>query len=234
MDLHGQALLDYFEGDRDATIVLHRNDGFVYPPLPARDWFYEDGFPEIDRAGLELCKGTVLDVGAGSGSHSLALQNRGLDVVSLEPSSPAVEVMVRRGVRHPVRGSILDPIAGTFETVLLLGSIGVVENLDGLDNFFRHLKAFLAPGGRLITDSVDPRNNDDPVYVAYRRAKVAQGRYEGERTLRFEYKGRFSDWFEWMHVAFEPLAEHAARAEFTCEHIVSEGRRFLCQLEPLG
>lgn len=32
MDVHGQALLDYFNGETDKSVLLHRNDGFTYPP----------------------------------------------------------------------------------------------------------------------------------------------------------------------------------------------------------
>lgn len=234
MELHGQALLDYFQGDRDATVLLHRDDGYTYPPLPARHWFYEESLPELDRMAIALCRGLTLDVGASSGSHSLALQELGLEVISLEPSSGAVEVMRQRGVHRPVQGSVLEPVGISVDTVLLLNNIGIVQNLEGLSGFFEHLKTVLSPGGRLLTDSVDPRNDDDAAYVAYRRAKVASGRYEGERTLRFVYKGQLSAWFEWMHVAFEPLAEHAARAGFACEQLAQDGRRFLCLLEWRG
>ncbi len=231
MDLHGQALLDYFEGEQETAMLLHRDDSYTYPPLPAREWFYEEGLPELDRIALSPCRGVVVDVGAGSGSHSLALQSRGLEVLSLDVSLAAVEVMTRRGVRNPVHGSIFAPPVTSVDTVLLLGNIGIVENLEGLDRFFARLRTFLCRGGRLITDSVDPRNDDDAAYVAYRRSKVAQGGYEGERTLRFEYKGQLSGWFEWMHVAYEPLSEHAARAGFTCKQVAQEGRRFVCLLE---
>lgn len=231
MELHGQALLDYVNGECDGTMLLHRDDGFTYPSLPVREWFYESGLPEIDGLALDLCRGVVLDVGASSGAHSLALQERGENVIALEVSRSAVEVMRRRGVRQVIRGSIFDPVSPRVDTVLVLNNIGIVEHLDGLERFLEHIKTFLRPGGRLITDSIDPRSDQDSEYLAYRQRKVAQGRYEGERTLCFEYKGRRSRWFEWMHVAFDPLIDRATRAGFECEEIARECRRFLCLLE---
>jgi SAM-dependent methyltransferase len=232
MELHGRALLDYFTGARDAAMILQRDDGYAYPPLAVRDWFYEDGFPRIDRLALERCRGLVLDVGAGSGSHSLALQERGSDVISLEVSGSAVDVMKRRRVRRAVAGDVMSIQLMPVDTILLLGNIGIAGSLEGLEPLLDRIRELLKPGGQLIADSIDPRNEEDSVYVAYRRRKVAQGCYEGERTLRFEYAGELSRWFEWMHVAFDPLSQQAQRAGFTCEQIVRESRRFLCVLEP--
>jgi hypothetical protein len=35
MELHGQAMLDYLEGDEDAHCILRRDDGIAYPPVYA-------------------------------------------------------------------------------------------------------------------------------------------------------------------------------------------------------
>lgn len=52
---------------------------------------------EVDKLVLEHCFGKVLDVGAGAGSHSLILMNKGIDVYSLDISPGAVEVMKTAG-----------------------------------------------------------------------------------------------------------------------------------------
>ena len=72
MELHGQAMLDYLNGEEDAYCILRRDDGIAYPPIYARQFFYPDGLPELDKIAVERCAGRVLDIGAGAGSHSLA------------------------------------------------------------------------------------------------------------------------------------------------------------------
>lgn len=101
MDLHGRAMLDYLNGRHDAAVIMHRDDGFAYPPIIAARWFYESGFPIVDSKALALCRGTVLNIGAASGTHSLFLENKGLDVISLDASPSVIEVMKRRDVRAP-------------------------------------------------------------------------------------------------------------------------------------
>ena len=33
MELHGQAMLDYLNGEEDAYCILRRDDGIAYPPI---------------------------------------------------------------------------------------------------------------------------------------------------------------------------------------------------------
>jgi SAM-dependent methyltransferase len=237
MDLHGQALLDYLGGEEQASYTLRRDDGFAYPLISARQFFYPDGLPELDRVAVAHCVGRVLDVGAGAGSHSLAIQDRGLEVVTVDASPLAVQVMTRRGVRDARVGELFDSYPGPFDTVFIVQNIGIVGDLDGLDRFLRHLDRLLAVGGRLITDSIDPLAPTDEssrhyqeAKVHYQAAKVARRRYLGERTLRLEYKGRIGDWFEWMHLDPQTLRRHVGEAGYRVETLATESRRFLVSI----
>ena len=230
MELHGQAMLDYLAGDKDAQCILRRDDGVAYPPIFAKQSFYPDGLPKVDRLALDRCTGRVLDIGAGAGSHSLAIQERGLEVTSVDISRKAVDVMLRRGVKNARVGDLFDTYPSPFDTVLVILNIGIVRNLAGLRAFLKHLDGLLADGGQLITDSVDPRDSRDEAYRRYTEAKVAKGCYLGERTLRFEYKRQMSDWFEWMHVDPITLEEHVQQAGYSMETLATGGRRFLVSI----
>ena len=53
--------------------------------------------PKIEQKALELAKGKVLDVGCGSGSHSLYLQNtKQLEVLGVDISRGATQVAALR------------------------------------------------------------------------------------------------------------------------------------------
>jgi len=227
MELHGQALLDYLNGDEEAHYILRRNDGIAYPPIYAKRFFYPDGLPELDRIAIELCAGKVLDLGAGAGSHSLAIQDRGLDVTSVDISAKAVEVMSRRGCNNARVGDLFDRYSEPFDTVFVILNIGIVQNLDGLARFLKHLDALLCDNGRFITDSIDPRDSEDESYRKYTQAKIAKGRYLGERTLRIEYKNQISDWFEWMHIDQETLERYVHEAGYSMESLGNDGKRYL-------
>jgi cyclopropane fatty-acyl-phospholipid synthase-like methyltransferase len=227
MELHGQAMLDYLNGDAAALCILRRDDGIAYPPIYAKQFFYPDGLPELDKIAVENCAGRVLDIGAGAGSHSLAIQERGLDVTSIDISAKAVRVMSERGCKDAKVGDVFDSYSELFDTIFIILNIGIVQNLNGLARFLKHLETLLTDGGRLITDSIDPRNSEDKSYRKYTQDKITKGCYLGERTLRFEYKDQASEWFEWMHIDPETLEQYVDEAGYSMKHIGNDGKRYL-------
>ena len=223
-------MLDYMRGDNDARCILRRDDGIAYPPIYAKQFFYPDGLPELDRIAVGLCAGRVLDIGAGAGSHSLAIQDRGLEVTAVDISKQAVRVMSERGCRDARVGDVFDSYSELFDTIFVILNIGIVQNLDGLARFLKHLDTLMSDGGKLITDSIDPRNSTDENYRKYTQDKIAKGRYLGERTLRFEYKGQVSDWFEWMHIDPETLEQYVDAAGYSMTHLGYDGKRYLVSI----
>ncbi|MBA3692840.1 MAG: methyltransferase domain-containing protein [Acidobacteria bacterium] len=230
MELHGQAMLDYLNGDAAALCILRRDDGIAYPPIYAKQFFYPDGLPELDKIAVENCAGRVLDIGAGAGSHSLAIQERGLDVTSIDISAKAVRVMSERGCKDAKVGDVFDSYSELFDTIFIILNIGIVQNLNGLARFLKHLETLLTDGGRLITDSIDPRNSEDKSYRKYTQDKITKGCYLGERTLRFEYKDQASEWFEWMHIDPETLEQYVDEAGYSMKHIGNDGKRYLVSI----
>ena len=74
MPPHGLALLAYFRGETSAQLNIRRDDGFE-EPLPVSQFFRPPSeFTAIEVAAIERCQGHVLDIGTGTGLHSLALQ----------------------------------------------------------------------------------------------------------------------------------------------------------------
>jgi 2-polyprenyl-3-methyl-5-hydroxy-6-metoxy-1,4-benzoquinol methylase len=230
MELHGQAMLDYLNGDEDAYCILRRDDGVAYPPIYARQFFYPDGLPELDQIAVQRCAGRVLDIGAGAGSHSLAIQDKGLDVTSVDISAKAVRVMSKRGCRDARVGDVFDSYSAPFDTIFVILNIGIVQNLDGLVRFLKQLETLMSDNGQLITDSIDPRNSEDESYRKYTDDKIAKGCYLGERTLRFEYKDQTSDWFEWMHVDPQTLGDYVDKAGYSMKHLGSDGKRYVVSI----
>jgi len=231
---YGQALLDYFHGDPSATIVVHRDDGLV-DNLPASVFFREPAsFSPIERAALELCRGYVLDVGAGTGCHSLALQERGVQVLAIDVSPEALQILAERGVEQYQLADVFEFQDGRFDTLLLMmHGIGMVGDLEGLDRFLAHAHALLKPGGQLLFDSLDVRCTDNPLHLAYQEGNRQAGRYFGEIRLQFEYRGRKGPPFGWLHVDPGTLGEHAERLGWSCRVIrQEENGDNLAQLAP--
>lgn len=211
---HGRALLDYLEGRRPAAVRVTGEDGEEELVDAAVFFRGPDEFSALEEAALDLCRGRVLDVGAGAGAHALALQCRGLEVVAIDVAPEAVEVMRRRGVRDARLGEAIGyQDSRPFDTLLLLmNGIGVVGTLAGLERFLGESRRLLCAGGQILLDSYDP---GPPLPGAPR------DRYPGEMRFRLEYAGR-GPFYEWLFVDLDTLRQRAACAGYRGEGIWQE------------
>ncbi|MBT8301292.1 MAG: class I SAM-dependent methyltransferase, partial [Maribacter sp.] len=108
MDIFGKALLDYQEGIYIEDIKTFSSlDEADTLPLPYLFRTYRE-MPQIEQKALQLCRGSVLDIGCGAGSHSLYLQSKNIPVTALDSSKGAIETCKRRGVKSTENCSIQD------------------------------------------------------------------------------------------------------------------------------
>jgi 2-polyprenyl-3-methyl-5-hydroxy-6-metoxy-1,4-benzoquinol methylase len=143
----GLSLLDYFSGSKLAAISIIRDDGLI-TPLPASGLFRDPREFNIESIALDLARGRVLDVGAGTGIHSKYLQDKSLTVCAIDVLPEAVNIMRERGVGDVRQIDIMSFRDEKFDTIIMLGhGIGVVENISGLDLFLSGANNLLIPGG---------------------------------------------------------------------------------------
>ena len=234
MGPHGAALLAYFRGDTQAELVIRRDDG-LEDRLPVSHFFRQpEQFFPIEVTALDRCRGHVLDIGAGTGLHSLVLQSRGHAVTAIDVNSLAVTIMQERGVQDTRRADIFEFESGPFDTLLMLGhGIGMVEDLAGLDRFLIHART-LAPGdGQVLVHSHDVRKTTDPRHLTYHDATRRAGRYIGEIRMQFAVAGETGPLCGWLHVDPETLERHATQGQWACEILMEEeSGDYLARLAP--
>ena len=220
---HGTALLDYFNGETAAEVLTHGDDGET-EVVPVSVFFRGPvDFSALEEAALDLCRGRVLDAGAGAGCHALVLQEQGLSVCAIDIAPEAVEVMQKRGVKDARCADIFHFRDGPFDTLLLMmNGIGVVEDLAGLDRFLADANQLLASDGQILLDSYDPNWTDDGADTPTREADGSSGRYIGEMRFRLEYKGKKGPTLGWLFLDSGLLAERAIKAGYSCEVVWQE------------
>jgi len=213
-DPHEQALRDYFfHGRRDATVTLHSDLG-EYDHLPVSIFFREppEFFP-FERIALDACRGTVLDVGASTGVHSLALQERGVEVVAIEILAAGAEIMQARGVRSIVLGDVRTEVLPRVDTVLMMmNGIGFSGTLRGLDAFLRRARELIQPGGQILFDSGDARPRTPAPDAPTIEWPDRSGSYVGEAWICLEYEGQRGAPFRELYVGWETMAQRAEAA----------------------
>lgn len=214
-DVYGEALTDYFLGEIPKhSLLLYTNQDLEEPETMPIDVFFrgENEFPEQELIALALCDGKVLDIGAGAGSHTLYLQENGMEVTALERSFLACEIMKRRGVKKVINEDIFLYEIEKYDTLLLLmNGIGLVENIQGLKRFFEHSKKILKPGGQLLFDT-----SDISYYYQAGNTKPAN-RYFGEVNFQYEYKNHKGDSFGWLYIDQKELIKIGHDAGFVVQ-----------------
>jgi SAM-dependent methyltransferase len=223
MEPFGKALIAYLEGDSNAKLIIRRDDG-KETTVPMSLFFRDEpAFTELERAALGLCRGKVLDIGVGAGSHSAVLQRKGHPVTAIDVSPAAVDVARRRGVVDVLCRDALSYEGGPFDTLLMMGhGIGMVETIEGLKHFLVHVCSLLSVDGQLLIDSLDVRVTDDLDNLAYHEANRKAGRYIGEIRMQFEFQGQEGPYCGWLQVDAETLKSYSESAGWKCE-VVHQG-----------
>ena len=222
-DPMGRAIADYYKTQKANKLRVF-SPMFEEDEIPLSTLFrkYEE-MPEIERKALDMANGKTLDVGAGSGCHSLVLQEKGIDVTAIDISPLSVETMKERGVKKVIEQDFFT-LKGQYDTVLMLmNGIGIVGTLERLPRFFRQLDKILAPGGQLLCDS------SDISYVFEDENGIIdipnEMDYYGEHSFRMQYKDTIGEPFNWLYIDADTLREKAGRCGYAVE-VVAEGEHY--------
>lgn len=223
-DAMGAAIMDYHRNGK-ADVLRVFSSQFEEDEIPVEDLFREyDDMPELERLALELAEGDILDVGAGSGCHSLALQKMGKHPVAIDISPLSVEVMKERGVDARQINLYDESFAERFDTVLMLmNGTGIIGTLDNMPVFFERMRQLLKPDGSVLIDSSDLRylfeEEDGSLMI-----DLADD-YYGLLDYQMQYKDVLGEPFDWLYVDFDTLAFYAEENGFTAE-LLAEGEHY--------
>ena len=221
-DIMGRAMLDFAQGApweniRTWTSVAGEDE----LPLPYLFRNFEQ-MPAIEQRALKLCKGSILDIGCGSGIHSLWLQKNNFDVKAIDISKGAIEVCRLNGVKQAEVNDIWELRNERFDTLLLLmNGMGMCGTLSRIEGLLQHLKSLLKPGGQILADSSDivymfeggEEEDDDEL-------DLPEDHYYGEVLFQTFYKELKGEVFPWLYVDYPNLELHASKAGLNCELVL--------------
>lgn len=223
-DPMGQAIADFHNSGKASRLRV-LSPMLEEDEIPVKTLFRSlDDMPVIEQTALRRASGRILDVGAGAGCHSLALQSMGQQSVTAIDISPlAVQTMRDRGVLDG-REQDFFTLDGQYDTILMLmNGIGIVGTVNRLPAFFMQLDALLAPGGQLLCDSSDICYiyEDEDGFIDLTGVEG----YYGEMTYQMQYKAVKGDPFPWLFIDPETLAQQAAAHGFKME-IIAHGAHY--------
>ena len=221
----GTAIAEYHRTGRAGTLRVFSSQ-FDEDEIPVEQLFRSsDEMPAVELRALAMARGKILDVGAGSGCHALALQKMGKEVTAIDISEISVEVMRERGVEDARAIDLYDEhFTEQYDTILLLmNGSGIIGNIEGMERFFSRMKQLLKYGGSLYMDSSDLKylfEEEDGSYLI----DVA-GDYYGIVDFRMQYKQVKGDTFDWLYIDFDTLSYYAEQYGFSVE-LVCQGEHY--------
>jgi SAM-dependent methyltransferase len=191
-------VLDYHRGEYDGSGRYRSHEGSTREGHP--EWYFGDSFDREVEAALDRVRdvgGLVVDAGCGAGSHALALQRAGVDVLATDVSPGALRVTRERGVERVARADLRSPPA-IADAIFLAGTqLGLGGTREAVTETLHALADATPDGARLVGDLKDP--------VAVADSHVA-GREElrsfdpdagvGCRQFRTEYRDLTGPWLE--------------------------------------
>ena len=224
-DPMGTAIADYYKQGKAAELRVFSSQ-FEEDEIPVAQLFrsYEQ-MPPLEQKALQLAQGKILDCGAGSGCHALALQAMGKEVQAIDISPLSVETMRLRGVKQAYQVNLFDEnYVEQFDTILLLmNGSGIIGKLANMSAFFNKMKQLLTPDGCIYMDSSDLRylfEDEDGSFLI----DLADD-YYGEIDFQMQYKQIKGEPFDWLYIDFQTLSLYAAQNGFTAE-LIQEGEHY--------
>lgn len=219
-DPFGLAIDDFYRKGKAPDIKVDSNYTKGESIAVAHFFRVEDQMPGIEKAAIKKCKGKILDVGAAAGCHAIILQKKGFNVIAIDKSGMATDVMRKRGIQKVVCADIFEYKENTFDTILLLmNGAGIGGNLSGLKKLLRHLKTLLSENGQILIDSTDIRylfeEKDGSLWV-----DLANDKYYGEMQYKVKYKNE-TDEFDWLFIDYNLLNKIALETGLKCELVAS-------------
>ena len=216
-DIFGLAVESYFTTEDKTPILVHHED-FFDDEIPVEYLFRSyDEMPKLEQKALDLCQGSVLDIGCCAGSHSLVLKSRGHLVQPIDISKKCIETCKKRGLEEAKTLNFFDLKPQSFDTLLLLmNGTGIAGTLNALPSFFEKLKSLMHENTQVLLDS------SDLIFLYDEEMADEDEAYYGEMIYKTSYKNQISDPFPWLYLDFNTLKKEAEKASLECSLIFED------------
>ena len=209
MGLFGQALYDLYHNETPEPFFVCNEQ--EESQLDLR--FYLTPQPDsLEQALLAHVKGQYLDIGCGAGRILRYLRVQGHEGVGIDIDAQLVALCqeLTEQTVHLLSWEQMGTL-GSFDSLLLCNrSLGIGGNLAGVKRLLTQCAGSAESGGTLLFDSYE----------------ITSATGVLERTLRYKYRGQYSEAFPWIYVCSDLACQLLAETGWSSERVIREGDRY--------
>jgi len=227
-DAFGRMLVDFYY-NQPAVEIIERDDGFISTTGGPAVYFapFEE-WPAHLQAGVDYAHGRCLDIGCGAGRLGLHLQSLGLPVLGIDISPLALEICRLRGYAKNANLSItqISRKLGLFDTVCMFGNnFGLFANPQRARHLLKRLHGMTSSSARILAESNDVYQTDDPIHLAYHAWNRQRGRMSGQLRIRSRYLKLIGPWFDYLMVSKPEMEQILNGAGWQVTHFLDRPDR---------
>ncbi len=221
-DIFGMIMRDAFQ-EKDTTHKLIRDDGYVKEDdgtgyvADVSEWAHSE------RLAIREVKGPVLDIGCGAGRVGTYLQRNGILYTGIDISPIAIQTAKMRGLDdvHVMSADSLQLDRTDYNSVIMFGNNwGILGNEENTVELLKHLYKITTHEAKIFAETRDVRVTDDPAHLSYHKRNRERGRPIGQVTLKIEYQGQETDWWDLLMSIPEEMDAIARKAGWFLEKTI--------------
>jgi SAM-dependent methyltransferase len=196
MDFFGRFLFDYWKkGEKSSTFYFIENKKKKFPVQTSRYFREYKDFSSLEKKGINLSRGMILDVGCATGYHVPALMEKG-DVDAIDISKHAIKIAKENGLDNCYIVDIFKyKPSKKYDTIILFeNNIGLAGTVSKTKKLLKALVSILKEDGQIICEIVRTRNVDTWTVL-----------------LTPLWNGKTGKSFKWLHFSINFLSRLCAK-----------------------
>lgn len=196
--------------------LAERDDGHI-GKYSYDEWLGKDGnIAEWEKNIFQhLKKGSVLDVGCGTGKHVAFLTNQGFDAKGIDISKPTIKTGKNhnRNIEYADFWKLKEGLK--YDNIILMDStIGFIVTPDKLSLFFKKAQTLMRNSAHLVINSVNWPKANDKQYQDYIQKNIKNNFYPGKVRIRLKTGSIADNWFEGYYYDLDLLMSTAMAYNF--------------------
>ncbi|MHA2423620.1 MAG: class I SAM-dependent methyltransferase [Candidatus Thorarchaeota archaeon] len=228
-DVFGMIMRDASEG-KLAKHKYIRDDGHI---MEDDGTFYVADISEWDHAeklAIREVEGPVLDIGCGAGRVGLYLQRIGISYTGIDISPLAIKASKQNGLVdvHVMSAADIHLDRDDFQTIIMFGNnFGIMGDEEKTIDMLKGFHKITNENARIFTGSRDVRATDVEQHLRYHQRNRERGRPVGQVTLKIEYKGQQTDWFDLLFSSPEDMNSIARKAGWYLDNTIGPAHLYI-------